>query len=129
MISIPIKVSEGIAPPAGNPFQLRTVGDVYVSQGEVREIYTGLGFALPVGMMLRIRSTSPNLYVVDWQIDEGELKVAVVAVGANVQLVGKVIWAQAEIVPMEKARIRFLETAEGGGRVIKGDAQPVKSGE
>ena len=70
-----------------------------------------------------------GLYVVDWRIDEGVLKVAVMAVGTNVHLVGKVSWGTAEVGLMERVPVRFLEMAEEGGRKIQGDSKSVSSGE
>jgi hypothetical protein len=129
MISIPIKVKEGIAPPLGNPFHLYTIRDVAFQYGKVGEIDTGLDFKLPPNTVLTIRSTVPGLYVMDWKMEEGTLKVAVVAVGLPVNLVGKVAWGTAEVSSAERVPMRFLEMADEGGRKIRGDLQSVKSGE
>lgn len=129
MKTILVRLSKGATPPGGNPFLLRMVKDVTLLAGDVGVIDTGLDFRLPDGTWLTIQSTEAGLFVLGWQIEGGSLKVAVIAVDNPVNINAGAEWGIARIDHREPEKVRFAEMGEGGGRIIRGEARPVKSGD
>lgn len=124
MITIPIRLSKEIKPPVGNSFSLQSVGEVTISPGQIALIETGMSFSLPRGVDLTVQAVKPGLFVVDWRMEDC-LEVVVVSIGI-VNIVAGEVWGKAQIVRQKLEKVRFAEIGMNGGRIIKGDAQPVK---
>jgi hypothetical protein len=131
------KIEEGIKPPTGNGFEV-FVNDLY-SYGTTYcmefIIDTGLEITLPQHTTIEVESLMGFSF--DWSVlgmesikmPKGRLLLKTKQSDVNYFKLEKKPVAKVWIVKRQVEKVRFLEKAEGGGRVVRGDAKIADSAE
>ena len=118
MKAIVIKeIEKEVPPPLGNGFDIYAFKS-YTSQDGIH-VDAGISLAIPNGLRLHLESVGKWI-VLGWTTSGGRLNL--VLSGVTSPMKGDKV-AKAWVVPEDIVPVRFIQSGEKGGRIIRGDAK------
>lgn len=112
--------------PMGNGFSIIALQNFDFSNREIVPINTGLGFMIPEGLDVIIKSTKENLLMISWQFhQEGKLRLFVMAWDGDYSIQEGDELARVFFVESTFSNIRFIEMNEEG-RMRVGGPEKIK---